>query len=106
MGMSSSALAQPGQPAIAAGSNHADFMGRQGGLAANDFAKTVQQGGPAVLQSPSDGQLLIVPKDRAKALDQAKLQNAMVQAQMSGQSVDNAIASALQEQSYGVYKRP
>jgi Rhs element Vgr protein len=94
-----------GANALTAGSNHADFVSQRGGLAAKDVAGAVSDKGPSVLQSPGDGQLLVVPKDGAAAVDPSKLSSMMVDAQMEGQAVDGAIASALQDQGYAVYKR-
>ena len=99
------AASSGGPDALKAGDNHADFLAQRGGLGASDVAKTVSKDGPAVLQSPGDGQLLVLPNDGVAPVDSAKLQGLMVDAQMQGKPVDSAITSALEGEGYSVYKR-
>jgi hypothetical protein len=99
------AAASSGSDALQPGANHADFLAQKGGLGPSDVAKTVSKDGPAVLQSPGDGQLLVLPNEGAGAVDSAKLQGLMVDAQMQGKPVDSAITTALEGEGYSVYKR-
>lgn len=82
-----------------------EALAKRGGLGANDFVATVKQDGPAFLQSPGDGQLMVVPEQGARALDATTMQAAMAQAQMSGKPVSTAVADVLGQQGYTVYTR-
>ncbi len=82
-----------------------DALAKRGGLGTNDFIDTVKQDGPAFLQSPGDGQLMVVPEQGARALDSASMNAAMAKAQLTGKPVNTAMAEALSAQGYTVYTR-
>ena len=82
-----------------------EALAKRGGLGPNDFASTVKQDGPAFLQSPGDGQLMVVPEPGAKAIDPGAMRATMAQAQMTGQPVSKAVADSLGQQGYSVYTR-
>jgi hypothetical protein len=81
------------------------MLTRAGGMGAGDVAGQVSQAGPSVLQSPGDGQLLVMPTSGAEPLDEAQLSSLMVDAQMEGKPASQAIQSALGERGYEVYQR-
>ncbi|MBI4954318.1 MAG: hypothetical protein HY908_20000, partial [Myxococcales bacterium] len=79
---------------------------RPGGLAASDLASNVGSEGLTFLQSPSEGQLMVVPTRHAVPLDGAALEGSLVDAQMDGRPVGDAMSGALEEKGYLVYRRP
>ncbi|MBI4701653.1 MAG: DcrB-related protein, partial [Deltaproteobacteria bacterium] len=81
-------------------------LSRAGGLAGADVAGTVNPRGLSFLQSPSDGQIMVVPTDKAVPLDSAELDRRMVHAQMNGTPAKGALSDALGENGYAVYERP
>ncbi len=82
-----------------------EALAKRGGLGTNDFVATVKQDGPSFLQSPGDGQLMVVPEPGARALDSMSMNAAIAEAQMTGQPVNKAVADALGQQGYTVYTR-
>ena len=87
------------------GSVHPSVISQSGGIAAGDVASAVNSDGPSFLQTPGEGQLMVLPNEGAGAIDQVKLQAAMVDAQMQGKPVSSAIADSLGQQGYEVYSR-
>jgi hypothetical protein len=79
---------------------------RDGGLTASDVSSTVSTDEPTFLMSPGEGQLMTVPGESAQPLDQGVLSRSMVDAQMDGQPVSQALASTLDGMGYTVYQRP
>jgi hypothetical protein len=77
---------------------------RAGALAPSDVASTVRPDEVSFLQSPSDGQLMMVPSDAAKPIDQAAFGSSVVDAQMAGNS-QAAMAQTLSDSGYVVYER-
>jgi F0F1-type ATP synthase membrane subunit b/b' len=61
---------------------------------------------PTLLQSPSEGQLLILRTEQAAPLSSQDFTSAFVEGQMDGLSSSDAFASALQSKGYLVYERP
>ena len=57
------------------------------------------------LQSPSEGQLMVVPTDGATTLNEAELSSAMVEAQMQGKPVSGVVSQTLGTRGYAVYQR-
>jgi type VI secretion system secreted protein VgrG len=78
---------------------------RDGGLTSSDVASSVGTDGPSYLQTPAQGQLMVVPSEGAQPLDEARIRAAMVEAQMDGKPVTPAIARSLEEQGYTTYQR-
>lgn len=83
----------------------ADALSQPGGLSASDLAKHVSSETPSLLQSPGDGQLLVIPGQGAKALDASALSAKVVDAQMAGNPAAKGMAQALSEQGFTVYER-
>lgn len=84
----------------------ADALSQPGGLSASDLAKHVSSETPSLLQSPGDGQLLVIPSQGAKVLDAGALSSKVVDAQMGGSPAAKGMAEALAEQGFTVYERP
>jgi len=61
---------------------------------------------PTLLQSPGEGQLLILRTQKAAALSSPDFTQAFVDGQMDGLSSSDAFAAALQQKGYLVYERP
>ena len=102
VGVGSAAAAGNGEGAVR-GAGQA--LSRRGGLAGNDVSDVVSSTDVSFLQSPGDGQLMVVPTDTASALDSAKVSAAMVEGQMNGTNVSTSLAGSLQESGYAVYSR-
>jgi hypothetical protein len=79
---------------------------RRGGLAPGDVASTVHPGGMSVLQTPQDGQLMVVASQSATPLEPDALTRAAVDAQMAGRPAAQGMSDALAQQGYAVYERP
>jgi len=84
----------------------ADALSQPGGLSASDLANHVSSETPSLLQSPGDGQLLVIPSEGAKAVDAGTLSSRVVDAQMAGRPAAKGMADALAEQGFSVYERP
>jgi hypothetical protein len=82
------------------------MLTRMGGLVAEDIAGTVSPSQVGFLQTPAEGQLMVVPSDRAAALSPAEVQSTMLDAQMDGRPVKSAVSGLLAERGYAVYERP
>ncbi|HHH10480.1 MAG TPA: hypothetical protein ENK23_00170 [Sorangium sp.] len=80
-------------------------VSRAGALAAGDMTAALTGGGVGFVQTPHDGQLMIVPS-RGNNIDGQVLQAAMVDAQMKGMPPAQAAALALEQQGAVVYQRP
>jgi type VI secretion system secreted protein VgrG len=61
---------------------------------------------PTLLQSPSEGQLLVLRTAQSAPLDSHAFTNAFVDAQMDGLGSSDAFTAALQAKGYLVYERP
>jgi hypothetical protein len=81
------------------------MLTRTGGLSATDVAGTVRPSNVAFLQTPGEGQLMVVPTETAAALSEAELGSAMVDAQMQGRPVSSAVSEVLGQRGYAVYER-
>ncbi len=62
--------------------------------------------GPIFLQSPTEGQLMIVPTQAAAPVSSDELQRELVDHQMDGVDSSDAFASSLSQRGYVVYERP
>lgn len=80
-------------------------LSRPGSVAAKDVEQALQHGPLGFLQSPHDGQMMVVRSAGTK-VDTAALQQAAVQAQMDGVPANQAMAQALEKQGHAVYQRP
>jgi len=100
--LSKAGIAAGGHSGAAAGPT---ALSRSGGMAATDVASALEGGDLAFMQTPAEGQLMVLPSPGAQALDQSALTNAMVDAQMAGTPVGDAVAMSLQESGYTVYRR-
>jgi hypothetical protein len=81
------------------------MLTRMGGLVAEDVAGTVSPSQVGFLQTPTEGQLMVVPSDRAAQLSPAEVQSTMLDAQMDGRPVKSAVSGLLAERGYAVYER-
>jgi type VI secretion system secreted protein VgrG len=83
---------------------------RAGGFSPDGLAGAVNAAGsaqtPVLLQSPSEGQLLVLRTAKAAPLSNEDFTRAFVDAQMDGLPPSDAYASALQARGYVVYERP
>ena len=78
-----------------------------GGFSPDGLASAVNSAQtPTLLQSPGEGQLLVLRTQQAVPLSQADFTHAFVEGQMDGLSSSDAFASALQSKGYLVYERP
>src|SRR5690606_36235788 len=84
----------------------ADAISQPGALSATEVAAGVSDQTSVLLQSPSDGQILVVPSAGAERVDRAALSAAMVEAQMEGAAAKQGMAEALADRGYTVYTRP
>jgi hypothetical protein len=80
-------------------------VSRAGGLAPEDVVTTVSYDSLGFMQSPVEGQMMIVPTSDSVPPSPAVIEQAMVNAQMNGEPVEQAIASTLGDHGYGVYHR-
>ncbi len=81
------------------------MLSRSGGIGAGDVAASVRHDKPTLLQSPGDGQLLVMPDSGAQPVDPSRLSDMMVDAQMAGRPASTAIETELEHQGYRVYRR-
>ncbi len=83
---------------------------RAGGFSPDGIADVVNAAGadkaPVLLQSPNEGQLLVLRTQQSAALSNDDFTRAFVDAQMDGLPSSDAYASALQSKGYLVYERP
>ena len=83
---------------------------RAGGFSPDGLADAVNAANtaktPVLLQSPSEGQLLVLRTQNAAALSPDEFTRTFVDAQMDGMPPSDAYASALQAKGYLVYERP
>jgi type VI secretion system secreted protein VgrG len=84
----------------------ADAVSQPGALSAGDVAASVSEETALLLQSPGDGQILVMPAAGAARVDPQAVSAAMVEAQMEGTPASTGIAEALAERGYAVYTRP
>jgi hypothetical protein len=80
-------------------------VSRAGGLAPEDVVTTMTFDSLGFMQSPTEGQLMVVPTTDAVAPSPAVVEQAMVNAQMNGEPVEQAIAMTLNDHGFGVYHR-
>jgi hypothetical protein len=106
MSAAGSSASSPMGTAAASSGEVGSAFARRGGLAATDVASTVAPSGMSVLQTPQDGQLLVVASQSAQPLDPSSLTSAAVDAQMAGRPSSQAMSDALAERGYAVYERP
>ncbi|MEM1032894.1 MAG: hypothetical protein AAGN82_21290, partial [Myxococcota bacterium] len=84
----------------------ADVLSQAGAMSAGDVAGLVSPETPSLLQSPSDGQLLVIPgPEAAGALSSEALSARVVAAQMEGHPATHGVAEVLGEQGFTVYTR-
>jgi hypothetical protein len=101
-----------GAPAIAPPNPAAQAQGtiltRSGGLGADGVANAVNgsPGQATFLQTPNEGQLMVVPTQAARPVSAPALSAQVVEHQMGGMHSSDAFAQALQDQGYAVYERP
>ena len=96
-------LGGPPPPAAPASS----IVTRSGGFGANSVANSVNQTpGATFLQSPNEGQLMIVRTQAARPIAAEHLGQSVVEHQMSGMPSSDAYAAALEEHGYAIYERP
>ncbi len=80
---------------------------RSGGLTPRVLADAVNAAdAPALLQSPGEGQLLVVRTQQAAALSTEELTQTFVDGQMDGLTPSDAYTAALNKKGYLVYERP
>jgi hypothetical protein len=80
---------------------------RAGGFSPDGMVSAVNSAQtPTLLQSPGEGQMLVLRTQQAAPLSHADFTHAFVQGQMDGLSSSDAFASALQDKGYLVYERP
>jgi hypothetical protein len=99
-----------GAPAIAPPNPAAQgtILTRSGGLGADGVANAVNgsPGQATFLQTPNEGQLMIVPTQAARPVAGPALSAQVVEHQMGGMPSSDAFAAALQDHGYAVYERP
>lgn len=82
-------------------------MTRSGGFGGDEIGRAVNDThGATFLQSPTEGQLMVVRTAGARELDPAALGSEVVDAQMEGQPVSASVARRLGNEGYAVYERP
>ncbi|APR86660.1 Rhs element Vgr protein [Minicystis rosea] len=80
---------------------------RSGAFGADTVARSVNgTNGATFLQSPNEGQLMIVPTQGARPVAANLLSAQVVEHQMSGMPSSDAFAAVLKEHGYLVYERP
>jgi type VI secretion system secreted protein VgrG len=82
---------------------------RSGAFGADSVARAVNGNGPhgaTFLQSPNEGQLMVVPTQAARPIPAHVLRAEVVEHQMSGMPSSDAYAAALKDHGYAVYERP
>lgn len=95
-------LAQAGVVGVLGGGT---VTSRAGGLAAADVARSVGPQQLAFLQSPAEGQRMVIPTERALALDPEIVKHQLVEAQLHGKAAGTAMNELLQSNGYTVYER-
>lgn len=91
----------------AKGGGHGGLVvARGGGLAAQDVAAVVRPGQLGFLQSPSEGQLMVIPTETAVPLSESVTKAEFVEAQLAGHSQNSAMNNVLRANGYAVYERP
>src|SRR5690606_34616402 len=83
----------------------ADALSQPAALSARDVAGNVSDETGVLLQSPGDGQILVMPGAGAATVEAEAVSAAMVEAQMEGTPASAGIAAALAERGYAVYTR-
>lgn len=83
----------------------ADALSQPAALSARDVATSVSDETAVLLQTPGDGQILVMPSAGAAGVDPDALSAAMVEAQMAGTGASAGIAEALAGRGYAVYTR-
>ncbi|MFT3764692.1 MAG: type VI secretion system tip protein TssI/VgrG [Minicystis sp.] len=80
---------------------------KSGALGADSVARSVNGStGATFLQSPNEGQLMIVPTQAARPVAPEVLSAQVVEHQMGGMPSSDAFAAVLKEHGYVVYERP
>jgi type VI secretion system secreted protein VgrG len=80
---------------------------KPGALGGESVAKAVNgTGGATFLQSPNEGQLMIMRTQASIPLSSQQLTTNVVEHQMNGMSSSDAFAAVLKEHGYAVYERP
>ena len=80
---------------------------RSGGFGAPSVAQAVNDTpGATFLQSPNEGQLMIVRTQAARAISPEHLSAGVVEHQMSGMPSSDAFTAVLTDHGYAVYERP
>ncbi|MFO0590536.1 MAG: type VI secretion system tip protein TssI/VgrG [Polyangiaceae bacterium] len=80
---------------------------RAGGFTPDTFVDAINSSQtPTLLQSPNEGQLLVLRTANAAPLDQTAFTNAFVDGQMDGLTSSDAFTQALMDKGYIVYERP
>jgi hypothetical protein len=79
---------------------------RAGGIGAHDVVGAVRPGQLGFLQSPVEGQRMIVSTERALALDPTVVNQHLVEAQLQGKAPGAAMNDLLDASGYAVYERP
>lgn len=100
-----SAAALPGASTVSA-LGGAAVTSRAGGIGAHDVVSAVRPGQLGFLQSPAEGQRMIVPTERALALDPSAVNQHLVEAQLQGKAPAAAMNDLLDASGYAVYQRP
>jgi type VI secretion system secreted protein VgrG len=80
-------------------------VSRNGGLASHDLVTAVGPQQVGFLQSPSEGQLMVIPSEKAVPLDPALVNAKLVEAQLAGQPQQAAMNGVLEANGYAVYER-
>jgi hypothetical protein len=80
---------------------------RAGGFGGEGMAQAINAtSGATFLQSPSEGQLMIVRTQSSLPLSPSEVSSQVVDHQMNGLSSSDAFASVLKQKGYAVYERP
>ncbi len=80
---------------------------RAGGFGGEGMAQAINgTSGATFLQSPSEGQLMVVRTQSSLPLSPAEVSAKVVDQQMSGLSSSDAFASVLKQKGYAIYERP
>lgn len=81
-------------------------VSRNGGLASHDFTTAVGPQSVGFFQSPSEGQMMVIPTEQAAPLSEAMMTTHLVDAQLAGTPASSAVSDVLQANGYAVYQRP
>jgi type VI secretion system secreted protein VgrG len=99
--------AAAGAPAAPGAISQSAIVTRAGGFGGEGMATAINgTSGATFLQSPSEGQLMVVRTQSSLPLSPAEVSAKVVDQQMNGLSSSDAFAAVLKQKGYAIYERP